>query len=94
MKTKEIDNYGILTEISKELNKAVGDHSGRTLSRRTAHGLRKSFDLRNVSDEEAEAIAHTAMIASGICLSSKDSETKLFGSLLTIALVVLYQNGK
>lgn len=89
-----MNNYGVLTEISKGINKIVGDQSGRTVSRRTAQGLKKTFELHHQSDEQAEEIAHAAMVATGVCLTSKYDDVKIVGGLLTIALVAFYQNGR
>lgn len=88
------NDYGVLTDFSKELNLILGDKSGRSVSRRTAHGIKSSFKLRDMSDEKAEGIAHGAMVASAGMLASKSEGAKACGFLLLIGLLACYQDGK
>jgi hypothetical protein len=87
-------NYGVLTDASKDLNRSLGDKSGRTVSMRTAHGLKKSFNLNKMSDDTAEDIVHGAMIATTALLNSKDSGDKAIDAFMTFALMTFYQDGK
>lgn len=92
IKTKR--NYGILTDFSKELNSALGDKTGRTVSRRTAHGIKRGFNLHDMHDNDAEDIAHGAMITTAALLASKNDGAKVCGALLLLGLVACYQNGR
>lgn len=87
-------NYGFLTDASKAINEGLGDKSGRTVSMRTAHGFKNTFDLENMDDDTAEDIVHGGMIASAALLASKNEGAKIGGLLLLIGLVACYQNGK
>ncbi len=88
------NEYGVLTDLSKSLNMLFGDGSGRTVSRRTVHGFKRAFNINDLSDENAEHIIHSAMISTGLLLTSKKSNFNLLGLLLLIGLVACYQNGK
>jgi hypothetical protein len=87
------DDYGVLTEASKDLNSFFGDSSGRTVSRRTAHGLKKGLDL-DIDDNSVELIVHSGMVASGALLKSEDDTANGIGLLLLAGLVACYLNGK
>ena len=89
-------NYGIWTEMSKEVNKAFGDNSGRTVSRRTTHGFKKTLKLsdHNISDENAEHIVHGAMISSAVLLANKNKGAKITGLVIFVGLIGLYHAGK
>lgn len=86
--------YGVLTDFSREVNLILGDKSGRSVSRRTAHGIKNSFNLPNASDGEAENIAHGAMMASAGLLASRSEGAKACGFLLLLGLIACYQKGK
>lgn len=88
------ESYGVLTDISKDLNAAFGDNSGRSISRRTAHGFKKGLSLHNVDDDSAEFIVHTGMVVSGILLKSKEDTSQGIGILVGAALLGFYLNGK
>lgn len=87
-------DYGVLTDMSKSLNELFGDSSGRTVSRRTTHGFKQAFNIKELSDDNAEHIVHGAMISSGLLLTSKNNNSKIFGLLLLAGLVACYQIGK
>lgn len=87
-------NYGVLTDVSKGINEAFGDKSGRTVSRRTAHGFKRSFKKSNMHDDDAEFIVHGAMVTSGALLKSKSSGAQAAGLLLLFGLFACYQDGK
>lgn len=93
MKKKET-NYGVLTDVSKGWNIILGDKSGRTVSRRTAHGFKNAFKLQNMEDDDAELIVHGAMVASGALISAKSDGAKAAGLLLLLGLFACYQEGK
>lgn len=93
-KTITKNDYGVLTEFSKEVNYILGDRSGRTVSRRTADGIKSGFNLPHMSDEQAEGIAHGAMIASVGLLKSKNDGAQACGMLLLVGLLACYQNSK
>ena len=86
-------NYGILTDISKTLNKNLGDSTGRTVSRRTAQGLQKSLN-KSISNDTAEDVVHAGMVATAMMISSENENTKLGGILIGLGLLALYQKGK
>jgi len=92
IKKKEID-YGILTDVSKELNCTLFDDcSGSTISRRTTKGFKKVFNLDDddISDQNAEHIVHAAMLGTAACFTSKKENTTIGGLLLLAGLVFLY----
>ena len=93
-KNKEID-YGILSDVSKELNcNLFFDCSGSTISRRTTKGFKNVFNLddNDISDQNAEHIVHGVMIGSAVCLASKKENSTIIGLLLLASLVFLYHN--
>lgn len=87
-------SYGALTDASKELNKILGDTSGRTVSRRTAHGLKNFFNAKSMDDDAAELIVHGGMVAASRLLKSTKESEKSNGILLSFALLICYQAGK
>lgn len=89
-------NYGIWTEVSKEINASLGDKSGRTVSRRTTHGFKNALNLSNneITDENAEHLMHCAMISSAALLVNKNNGAKIAGLIILAGLVGLYQAGK
>ena len=91
MKTEQQNMYGELTKVSENLNSFFGDTSGRTVSRRTAHGFKKTFNL-SIHDELAEDIMHSGMLYTAHNLLSKGGNRSA-GFLSLVALVALYQNG-
>jgi hypothetical protein len=93
IKWKPESNYGALTDISKDLNAFLGDKSGRTVSRRTAHGLKNGLNL-DMDDDAAETIVHGGMIATTTLLKSKDETSNGIGFLLLAALVACYVKGE
>jgi len=96
-KTKRYDNgeknYGLPSDMSRAANKFLGDDSGRSISLRTAHGLKKSLDL-NISDDAAVNLTHAGMLATGLLMASKNSALRTGGLCLLGGFVALYQNGK
>lgn len=86
-------NYGLLTDVSKDLNILLGDSSGRTVSLRTAHGLKKSFDNSSMPDAMAEDIVHGGMILSARLLFSKNKNSVLVGLIIVLGLILLYKKG-
>lgn len=90
-------NYGMLTDISKGINYRLGDRSGRTVSMRTAHGL-KALTNSSMSDDVAEDVTHLMMIGvAGILISSngrKNQGLLVLSVLLLMALFFSYYAGK
>ena len=93
-KKKVEQSYGVLTDISRNLNAAFGDTTGRTISRRTAHGLKRSLNLHHIDNDSAELIVHSGLVATGALLKSKSETSQGIGILLGAALWGLYQEGK
>lgn len=91
---KVTTNYGILTDVSKDLNQFFGDNSGRTVSSRTAHGFKNFFNAKSMDDEAAEFIVHGSMVAATTLLNSKKETEKSNGLMLSLALFLFYQAGK
>lgn len=89
---KNYKEYGVLTEVSEQLNELFGDTSGRTISRRTTHGFKETFDL-TIGDDVAEHIMHGGMAFSAYHLFSEFGN-RAAGFLSLITLIALYQNGK
>lgn len=87
-------NFGTITEVSKSINEFFGDNSGRTVSLRTAHGLKNLFKAHEMGEDTAEDIVHAGMIATGTMLRSKDENTKATGAFLSLVLFCCYQAGK
>lgn len=86
-------DYGILSDISKALNKTLGDSSGRSISMRTAQGFKNTFKLDNMHEDTAEDIVHGSMIATAVLINSEDEGKKLLGLLLGLGLAYCYQKG-
>jgi len=95
MKNKNEIDYGVLSDVSKELNcNLFGDCTGSTISRRTTKGFKNVFNLddNDISDQNAEHIVHGAMIGTIACLTSKKENSTLSGLLLLAGLAYLYHN--
>lgn len=97
-KTDSTRNYGVLTDISKGLNLMLGDRSDRTVSMRTAHGLKKAVSAPDMHDDTAEDIAHLGMIGAGLILNAggykKNNFLLVLLFFLLIGLFVCYHLGK
>lgn len=91
---KVTNNYGVLTDVSKDLNQFFGDNSGRTVSSRTAHGFKNFFNAKSMDYEAAEFIVHGGMVAATTLLNSKKETEKSNGLMLSLALFLFYQAGK
>lgn len=81
-------------KFSADLNRTLGDTTGRTVSMRTAHGLKRLLNLNEMSDNVAEGIVHVGMVAIPPLMVSKNADNKLMGIILSIWLIGCYQNGK
>ena len=95
MKNKNEIDYGVLSDVSKEINcNFFGDCTGSTISRRTTKGFKKVFNLNDndISDQSAEHIVHGVMIGTVACLTSKKENSTLGGLLLLASLAYLYHN--
>lgn len=97
MRRKEMD-YGVLSDVSRDLNCVVGDCRGITISRRTTKGFKRAFNLDDsqLSDENAEHIIHAAMVGTVACFSSKEAKKNgsIAGVLMLASLIFFYQKGK
>jgi len=91
--TEKHRDYGVLSDLSKSTNYLLGDKSGRSVSMRTAHGLKNTL-APNISDNAAEDIVHIGMIASGGLVFCKNDNAKLLGCLLLLLLILSYQAGR
>lgn len=90
-------NYGILSDVSRNLNcELFDDCGGSTISRRTTKGFKKAFGLddNSISDQNAEHIIHAAMIGTLSCFTAKNERSTLGGILMLAGLVYFYQKGK
>lgn len=87
-------DYGVLSDVSKTLNYALGDRTGRSVSMRTAQGFKKLFKVDNMHEDTAEDIVHLGMIATASLVTSKNDNAKLLGLLLGIGLTICYLNGE
>ena len=94
LQLKSERDYGILTDVSKTINYALGDRTGRSISMRTAQGFKKSFKLDDMHEDTAEDIVHLGMVATALLVSSKNDLAKFTGLLLGISLTICYWNGK
>ncbi len=92
--TQSTRNYGVLSTASKSANYFLGDKTDISVSLRTAHGFKKTFNLTEMHDDVAEDIVHGGMVALGLLLFSKNNIGKASGLLLIAALIGFYQNGK
>lgn len=90
-----MENFGIWTDISQACNKALGDTSGRTVSRRTANGLQNVTGW-GCTDREAEIVVHIGMIVGLILLfCSRYHKGFLVITLILLGLLfILYHAGK
>ena len=86
--------YGVLTDVSKSLNNILGDSSGRTVSRRTTQGFKSLLNFNDISDENAEHIVHGSMILTLALISSKDKNSKSWGVIILVLLIIFYWLGK
>lgn len=87
-------NFGALTDVSKGINRALGDESGRTVSRRTAAGLRKSINTPKMHIDTAEDIAHLGMLFVAGAIFSKDKRAVNGALIVLLLLFVFYHVGK
>lgn len=88
-----VRNYGLLTDVSKAVNLALGDQTSRTVSVRTAHGLKNTLNLDNLSDNNAEDVAHLMMAIAPALSYRKNELSKALGIALFILLFIFYFNG-
>jgi hypothetical protein len=87
-------DYGVLSDVSKTLNHVLGDRSGRSISLRTAHGLKQSLGLENMHEDTAEDIVHAGMLATLALLKSDNDGANACGLFLLLGLVACYQSSK
>lgn len=87
-------NFGGVTDISKEINAFFGDTTGRSISMRTAHGFKRALKRKDMDDNTAEDIVHATMTLAPILLKQKNDAANGVGTLLIIALLGCYWNGK
>lgn len=87
-------NYGVLTDVSKVGNEILGDTSGRSISMRTAHGMKRMFNQHLMSDNDAEDLTHAIMATTGFLLASKKENLKVAGVFLLFGILAMYFNGK
>lgn len=66
----------------------------RTVSRRTAHGLKDALDINHIDDSDAEDIVHAGIALTTILLKSKDETSNNIGVFLLAGLVGCYLKGK
>lgn len=78
---------------SKELNLFFGDRTGRSISRRTAHGFKDVTGL-NITDRDSEFLMHTVMIGTFLGLNSSKSQTRTAANVGLGALFLLYHAGR
>jgi 3-methyladenine DNA glycosylase Tag len=91
---KSNTTYPAVTELSKAINELLGDRTGRTVSMRTAQGLKRTFGATEMHEDTAEDIVHVGMVASAALLNSKNDAAKAGGVLLLLGLAWMYQEGK
>jgi hypothetical protein len=91
---KKETNYGVFTDISKDINLSLGDKTGRTVSRRTAHGLKNLTKSQRMDDDMAEFIVHMGMLLALVIFLSNSKSKSSSGLLLLLLLFVCYQSGK
>jgi len=94
MESSKERNYGHLTVASKTVNRMFGDKSGRSVSMRTAHGLKYALNMDNLDEDLAEDIVHTAMVLTLPLISRKNNVASGIGTLLVAGLIILYRIGK
>lgn len=94
LQLKSERDYGVLSDVSKTINYALGDRTGRSVSMRTAQGFKNSFKLDDMHEDTAEDIVHLGMVATASLVNSKNDNAKLLGLLLGIGLTVCYLNGE
>lgn len=98
METTSTKNYGVFTDISKGINSALGDTTGRTVSRRTAHGFKVMTSSNNMHDDSAEFIVHMAMIGAVLggtmATSNKGRNVVILVIFLLVLLFICYHLGK
>jgi hypothetical protein len=87
-------DYGVLSDVSKTMNYALGDRTGRSISMRTAQGFKMAFDFNEMHEDTAEDIVHAGMVATGFLLKSDNDNANACGFLLLLGLVACYQNGR
>ena len=96
MDYKEEINYGVLSDVSRNLNcNLFDDCAGSTISRRTTRGFKEAFGLddETITDENAEHIVHAAMLGTAACFASKKEAGIIGGILMLAGLIFFYQNG-
>ena len=96
--TTSIRNFGVLTDISKGINYSLGDRSDRTVSMRTAHGLKRALNQPEMHDDTAEDIAHFGMIGAALILFTGAGRRNNFllaiAVLLIVGLIICYHLGR
>lgn len=87
-------NFGVWTELSKSVNRFFGDNSGRTVSRRTAQGMKEVFNRHDINDRSAEKITHVGMIATLGMILSRNKDVRNLGFIMLFVLIGVYLIGK
>ena len=86
-------HYGVLTDISKDINTLLGDESGRTVSRRTADGFQRTL-APNLSDQASEDVVHLGMLALPFLLKSEKPAAGIARVVVGALLFGSYHAGK
>lgn len=86
-------NFGVLTDISSDINKLFGDETGRSVSLRTAHGFKDVFNLQNLDDDTAEDIVHGFMTLTPVLLTRKNDAANAVGVVLLAGLLGCFLAG-
>ncbi|HRN41616.1 MAG TPA: hypothetical protein PK649_06035 [Vicingus sp.] len=86
---KELHQEG--TIVSKKMNYALGDRTGRTITKTTMDG---AYRLTNGQFNLSGFDTHTMMWVAGIGLMMKDKSIKTIGLILLVVLVIFYFAGR
>lgn len=86
---KDLHQEGTL--LSQKMNYALGDRTGRTITRTTMDGASR---LTNGQLRLSGFEAHILMIGAGFGLISKDKTVKTMGIILLVILVLFYLAGR
>jgi hypothetical protein len=84
----------LLSTVSREINFMLGDRTGRTVTHRTTQGMKRMFDLPELSDDTGSHIVHVGMIAVPVLLTRKNPTARFIGFVILIFLFLWYQMGK
>ena len=84
-------DYGVLNDLSRSFNAALGDRTGRTTTQRTQDGM---YNLTKGRVDPTGGEMHALMIGSAACLASRNKALTVVGLIGLAAVVASWLAGE